>query len=104
LRAQAGKATSDIIVIRIQLIFHFIFPLHPSIGLPFSFFLMRKKPIKAFTIKTEARTVCQPNDSAINETGEKTQKPPMGYTHGGFIDEFKDNPFHWINRLILVVC
>ena len=64
---------------------------------------MRKKPIKAFTIKTEARTVCQPNGSAINETGKKTQKPPMGYTHGGFIDEFKDNPFHWINRLILVV-
>jgi hypothetical protein len=28
----------------------------------------------------------------------------MGYTHGGFIEEFKDNPFHWINRLILVVC
>ena len=66
--------------------------------------LMRKKPIKTFTIKIEARTVCQPNDSAINETGKKTQKPPMGYTHGGFIEEFKDNPFHWINRLILVVC
>ena len=60
---------------------------------------MREEPIKAFPLKNEAGTVGQQNYLAKNETGANTQKPPMGYTHGGFIKKFKDNHIHKIGRL-----